>query len=241
MALLLAALVLDLPGGARRLGHGQPRADGDADTASADRGADRRQRPRRWRRRSSRPRVRRAARPGKCSLTDGAGTAACWARRRTKPPADAIVDELNRAGWQVEEQNIDVGGVALANNRRQGGKRPADLAWHALRHTAVADLDPVEGQSHPARAWRQRRRKRCGGPAGAGALARQRQALPTKFGWLSSTASIRRPAASRSAPAPGRWPRACRGEPLPQAVVLLDSVGAAGPAISLSTAIPIRR
>lgn len=140
--------------------------------------------------------------------------------------ASAIVDELNRAGWQVEEQTIDVGGVALRTVIGKAGTGPMVLLGTHYDTSPVADLDPVEAnRTQPAPGAND-------GASGAAVLLELARSLDkanlTNEVWLAFLDGQYPPGGGEPVSVGARsLAESLPSKPLPEAVVLLDLVGAA--------------
>ena len=140
--------------------------------------------------------------------------------------ADAIVDELNRAGWQVEEQTVDVGGVALRTVIGKAGSGPLVLLGTHYDTPAVADLDPVQGNlTQPVPGAND-------GASGAAVLLELARSLDKAAlnheVWLAFLDGQYPPVGGEPVSAGARsLAESLPSEPLPEAVILLDLVGAA--------------
>ncbi len=137
----------------------------------------------------------------------------------------ALVDELNRAGWQVEEQTVDVGGVALRTVIGKAGSGPLVLLGTHYDTPAVADLDPAEAnRTQPVPGAND-------GASGAAVLLELARSLDkaklTNEVWLTFFDGQYPPAGGEPVSAGARsLAESLPSDPLPEAVVLLDFVGA---------------
>ena len=138
----------------------------------------------------------------------------------------AIVDELNRAGWQVEEQTVDVGGVALRTVIGKAGSGPLMLLGTHYDTPAVADLDPVEAnRTQPVPGAND-------GASGTAVLLELARSLDKATMnhevWLTFFDGQYPPVGGEPVSAGARsLAESLPSEPLPEAVILLDLVGAA--------------
>ncbi len=140
--------------------------------------------------------------------------------------ATTLRDALEQAGWQVEEQTVDVGGVPLRTVIGKAGSGPLVVLGTHYDTPPVADLDPVvENRAAPAPAAND-------GTSSAAVLVELAAMIDTSTltntVWLAffdgqyppgggDPVSVGAITLAESLPA----------EPLPQAVILLDFAGAA--------------
>ena len=138
--------------------------------------------------------------------------------------ADAIVAELNRAGWQVEEQTSDIGGVPLRSIVGKAGSGPLIVLGTHYDTPPLADLDPeMDNRSLPVLGAND-------GASGAAVLLELARSLDKdtlgNTVWLAFVDGQYPPTGGEPVSAGAKsLAEALPPEALPQAVVLLDLVG----------------
>ena len=140
--------------------------------------------------------------------------------------AGAIADELTRAGWQVEEQSVDVGGVALRTLIGKAGSGSLVILGTHYDTPPLADLDPTEAnRTQPVPGAND-------GGSGVAVLLELARSLDktrlTREVWLVFHDGQYAPSGGEPVSAGARsLAESLPSEPLPEAVILLDLVGAA--------------
>lgn len=141
--------------------------------------------------------------------------------------ATAITDELERAGWQVEEQTVDTGGVTLRTVIGKAGSGPLVVLGTHYDTPPLADLDPnAANRSLPAPGAND-------GTSSAAVLLELAAIVDTSqltnTVWLAFFDGHYPPGGGDPVSAGAKTlAESLPSEPLPQAVILLDFVAAAG-------------